>query len=55
MSVERPTPQVVAFDGLHRSGKGTQATLLHEANISSRSEKYYCVKLSLFRTPILVS
>lgn len=35
MSVERPTPQVVAFDGLHRSGKGTQATLLHEANIAS--------------------
>ena len=29
MSVERPTPQVVAFDGLHRSGKGTQAFLLH--------------------------
>lgn len=32
MFIESLRPQVVAFDGLHRSGKGTQAKLLHEAN-----------------------
>lgn len=35
MSVERKPPQIVAFDGLHRSGKGTQAALLHEANMEA--------------------
>ena len=38
MSVEKKSPQIVAFDGLHRSGKGTQAALLHEANTAAGAE-----------------